>query len=99
MFVRTNTNIMTNIRTNKNKTDVRSHMVDLDPFIDAAFKIIDEWLPKEYVTEVKRIVPVSAGSIRNIRSKKKGNIKVINAMVEVALNNKAEIEKLRELIK
>lgn len=62
--------------------------------ISDAFVIIDEYLPFPYVDKVKKYVDSSSGSIRNVRYRREGNIKIIKALLEVSLNHKKEIESL-----
>lgn len=82
---------MANITNNNKLNDVRLH-------IDKAFVIIDEYLPSPYVERViKKFAkdPPSKSIIRNVRSRLNDRIEVINALVEVALENKAAIEELK----
>lgn len=79
-------NYMTNISKRKTSKNVHSH-------IDKAFAIIDDYLPFPYVDKVQKLVKGSAGTIRNVKSQKKGNIKIIEALLKVALENKKQIEK------
>ncbi|MFA9191099.1 hypothetical protein AAGV28_06920 [Flavobacterium sp. FZUC8N2.13] len=85
---------MTNILTNNNNTDVQMH-------IDKAHKIIDEFLPTAYVDEVLKKLPkdhtVSKGMIRNVRAKLNNRLDILNALVEVAKENQAQLEKLKML--
>ena len=64
-----------------------------------AFEVIDEYLPYPYVCKVQKIVEYSSSSIRNVRSKRAGNIKIINALLKVSIQNKRELEKLQNLTK
>lgn len=87
---------MTKIKENKRKPIVQLH--------NDAFAIIEEYLPRNYVEDVRRIVGenVSSGTIRNLKNKcnpvtNKG-LKIFNALVELALENKKEFEKLESLI-
>lgn len=85
---------MTNIRKNTTSKNVHSH-------IEKAYVIINEWLPREYVADVLAKLPiqkkVSRYTLHNVRQRKVLKIEVINAMVEVALENKKQIEKLEKL--
>lgn len=85
---------MTKILNNTNDTDVRLHIVK-------AYKIIDEYLPFSYVEEVLKKLPkgtsVTKCIIRNVKKKKSTRLDVINAMVEVALDNKKQIAILKRL--
>lgn len=77
---------MTNISKRKTSKNVHLH-------IDKAFAVIDEFLPFPYVERVKKYAEGSSGTIRNVRSKREGNIKIIEALLKVALENKKQIEK------
>ena len=85
---------MTNIIKNKKKEDVQTH-------IDIAYEIIDTYLPKSYVDQVFKKLPknstVTSGTIRNVRAKLNNRLDVLNALVEVALDNKVNIENLKNL--
>jgi hypothetical protein len=85
---------MTNITINNKDKNMQIH-------IEKAYKIIDNHLPFNYVTAVFEKLPkdtdVSAGMIRNTKKKLSKRLDIINAMVEVALENKALIEKLKRL--
>jgi hypothetical protein len=80
----------------KNTTSKNVHL-----HIEKAYKTIDDWLPRNYVDEVKAKLPknkiVSKGTMHNVRQKKSTRLDVLNAMVEVALDHKKEIEKLKKL--
>jgi 3-dehydroquinate synthetase len=88
---------MTNIKRKSNQQDVHSH-------IDKAFIIIDEHLPNVYVDKVLEKLKgkeITSGMIRNVRNRSQSienRIEVVNALVEVALEHKAEKEKLKKLI-
>lgn len=77
---------MTNITKRISSKNVHLH-------IDKAFAIIDEYLPFPYVDKVQKLVKSSSGTIRNVKSQKKGNIKIIEALLKVALENKKQIDK------
>lgn len=85
---------MTKILNNTNDKDVQLHIVK-------AYKIIDEYLPFSYVEEVLKKLPkgtsVTKCIIRNVKKKKSTRLDVINAMVEVALDNKKQIATLKRL--
>jgi hypothetical protein len=85
---------MTNITNNNQGDDVQLH-------IDKAYEIIDNHLPFNYVEAVLNKIPkeanVSKGMIRNTKKKLSKRIDVINAMVEVALENKALVDELKRL--
>jgi hypothetical protein len=82
---------MTNIIINNKQKDMQLH-------IDKARIIIAEFLPTEYVDKVLEKLPegstISKGTIRNVKNKLSNRLDVLNAMVEVALENKALQEKL-----
>lgn len=80
-----------------NKTSIN----DMQTHIDKAFEIIKEHLPTSYVKSVLDKLPEDSGvnpeMIRNVRLKKQGVLKsmeIFNALVEVALDNKAQKERL-----
>lgn len=81
------------------KNDVQMH-------INKGFEIIDEFLPVYYMEKVKqKLAPedrirVTDNQIRNVRRRlqsAKANIIVFNALVEVAMDNKKDVEKLSKL--
>jgi hypothetical protein len=82
---------MTNIIINNKQTNMQLH-------IEKARLIITEYLPTEYVDKVLEKLPegssISKGTIRNVKNKLSNRLDVLNAMVEVALENKALQEKL-----
>ncbi len=61
--------------------------------IAKAFEVIDAYLPYPYVDKVRKIIDRSPGTIKNVRCAREGNIKVIEALLKVALENKKEMEK------
>lgn len=81
----------------------KSKTNDVQMHIDNAFEIIDEFLPTQYVDKVLEKLPentsTTKGVIRNIRNRTNKNasrrIDVLNALVEVALENKMDLEKLK----
>jgi 3-dehydroquinate synthetase len=87
---------MTNIKKKTTREDMQMH-------IDKAFIIIEEHLPQEYVNKVMdklQSKTITRGIIRNVRNKTgkvENKIEVVNALVEVALEHKAEKEKLLQL--
>lgn len=83
---------MTNITKSQPRKDMRLHT-------DKAFEVIDAYLPHPYVNEVKKLVKFSASTIRNVRSTRSGNIKIIKALLKVALKNKSELENIESLLK
>ncbi|WP_278035865.1 hypothetical protein [Flavobacterium nitratireducens] len=85
---------MANIGINSNEKDVQMH-------IEIARKIIDEYLPSTYVEKVLEKLPkghrYSKKVIRNVRANLNNRLDVLNALVEVAKENQAQIEKLKIL--
>ena len=82
---------MTNITKSKPRKNMHLH-------IGNAFEVIDAYLPHPYVGRVQKLVGFSASTIRNVRSTKEGNIKIIKALLKVALTNKRAIEKNNEAL-
>jgi hypothetical protein len=86
---------MTNIIEKNERYDMQLH-------IEKAFDVIEEHLPHNYVAEVqKKLGPeakINDGVIRNIRNKLQkvtdNRLNVLNALVEVSLENKAQKDKL-----
>jgi hypothetical protein len=75
-------------------TDVKIH-------VEKAFEIINAFLPSPYVDKVLAILPEpkpKKGYVRNVRHRVTAShdnrIDIINALLEVAKENKATIEKL-----
>jgi hypothetical protein len=88
---------MTNIKQNDKKKDVHSH-------IDAAYLIIEQHLPANYVqTVIEKLTDptLTEGIIRNIKHRvtkyPATRLNVINALVEIALEHKSQKEKLASL--
>jgi hypothetical protein len=85
---------MTNIANKTKGKDVQLH-------IDKAYKIIDEYLPFNYVDDVLKKLPkgntITKSIIRNVKKKHSSRLDVLNAMVEVALDNKKQMAKLKRL--
>ena len=85
---------MTNILNNTKGGDVQLH-------IDKAYKIIDEYLPFNYVDDVLKKLPkgntITKNIIRNVKKKSSSRLDVLNAMVEVALDNKRQMAKLKKI--
>ena len=75
---------------------------DMELHIEKAYKIIDEHLPFNYTNAVLEKLPkelgITSGIIRNVKKRATKKIEVINAMVEVALENKALKETLIKTI-
>lgn len=83
---------MTNITKSQPRKDMRLHT-------NKAFEVIDAYLPHPYVNEVRKLVRFSPSTIRNVRSTRSGNIKIIKALLKVALKNKSELENIDSLLK
>lgn len=66
----------------------------IDSNIAESFKIIDEYLPKRYVSKVLEIFPdTTAMIIRQVKSRKSGNLKIIAALLKVAEESKSILNK------
>lgn len=64
-----------------NKTKVKK----IDSNISESFKIIDNYLPTRYTSEVLEIVPeATSGAVRQVKNRKKGDLKIIAALLQVA---------------
>lgn len=85
---------MTNVTKNNKADNVQTH-------IEKAYQIIDKHLPFNYVELVLEKLPentkISKGMIRNVKNKSSKRIDILNAMVEVALENKDLEDKLKRL--
>ncbi len=85
---------MTNIVKKSKQSDMHLH-------ISNARQIIDEYLPNKYTEEVISKLPkgfkLGKYSLYNVAQKKSNNLDILNAMVEVALENKEKIEKFKAL--
>lgn len=63
--------------------------INIDSNIKKAFKVIDDYLPKHYTDLVKEICPeANANTIRIVRKRKSGDIKIIAALKKVAQQTK-----------
>lgn len=73
----------------------------MDLHINKAYEIIEAHLPFNYTTEVLKKLPpdsgITSGMIRNVKQKLSKRIDILNAMVEVALENKKLEENFRKL--
>lgn len=85
---------MTNIPINTTTKDVDMH-------ISKAYEIIEEFLPLNYSSAVMNKLPkdgsITSNMIRNVKKKLSSRLDILNAMVEVALENKNQQEKLKKL--
>ena len=71
------------------KVNKKTKHSNIDSNIQKAFKVIDDYLPKHYTREVKELVPeVSENHIRAIKCNRKGNARVIAALLKVATHHK-----------
>jgi len=88
---------MKDLPSNKQKKDMQTH-------IENGFKIMKDYLPVTYLEKVKAKLPAGFASddtIRNVRrniQKPENQIEIFLALVEVAKENKAAIEKLAEIV-
>lgn len=89
---------MTNVDKKNTSEKMRSHISEKEAYIKESFKVIDDWLPTGYVALVQKKVNVAPGTIRNVRSARKGNLNVIRALLKVAKENKKFIEELKDSI-
>lgn len=89
---------MTNVDKNLVASEMHMHSKDKETIIKDSFKLIDEWLPSNYISRVQEKVNAPAGTIRNIKCNRKGNLKIILAMVEIAKEHKEAFESLKNSI-
>jgi hypothetical protein len=81
----------------KQKKDVQLH-------IQIGFELINTFLPATYLDKVKAKLPkdfASNDTIRNVRrgiQKPEAQIEIFTALVEVAKENKAAVERLAEIV-
>lgn len=90
-----NDNLMTKLIKKTTPKNVHTHMTDV-------WTLIDTYLPRyNYVSRVQKALnkKVAAGTIRNIRSEKQGDLDVIKAILKVALEEKAKVEELSNKVK
>lgn len=73
--------------------------------IDDAFSIINDYLPYSYVERVQAKLKdnkITPGIIRNVKSKSNNShfkhIQVVNALLEVALEEKNALARLKDLL-
>jgi hypothetical protein len=85
---------MTNITINTTSKNMDLH-------IQKAYEIIDDHLPFNYSNAIKNKLPkdgsITSGMIRNVKRKLNTRLDILNAMVEVALENKKLKESFKEL--
>lgn len=86
------------------KNVIQTKKIDMQLHIEKSYEIIDTYLPKPYLVRVREKLPksliISDGTIHNIKNKfnkPDGKLEVLNALVEVALENKQAIEKLENI--
>lgn len=90
---------MTKLPKATKKNDVQTH-------INAAYACMDEHLPTQYagrtLRKLRHLTDITEDKIRNVRLKKntapENNLEVVNALLEVALENKAQKEKLQSQV-
>jgi hypothetical protein len=74
---------------------------NMDLHIQKAYEIIDDHLPFNYSNAIKNKLPkdgsITSGMIRNVKRKLNTRLDILNAMVEVALENKKLKESFKEL--
>lgn len=75
---------------------------DMHLHIEKARQIIDAYLPTKYTDEVTKKLPegfkLGKYSLYNVAQNKSNNLDILNAMVEVALENKKKQEAFKALI-
>jgi hypothetical protein len=80
---------------------IKTTSKDMELHIEKAYKIIDEYLPFNYANLVLSKFPkdagITSGMIRNVKKRATKRIDILNAMVEVALENKKLLENFKEL--
>jgi hypothetical protein len=88
-----------------NKIQDKEKLTDVQMHIEKAYQIIDKHLPVGYVEKVFEKLPkntkVTINIIQNIRQRKQKastNLEVFNAIVEVAIENKNNLDSLKKLI-
>lgn len=89
--------LMSKLIKKKKTSNVQTH-------IDQAYKLIDEFLPGDYVDLVieklpndKQITKRMIRLVRNqVNTKTNPKLEILNAIVEVALENKNQVEKLKK---
>ena len=90
------------------KINIKSKTNDMQSHIKKAFTIIDSFLPKTYVEKVLEKAPkemnIYSGLVRNVRNRVPGinldnHVLIIQLLVEVAKENKKNIDKLKNSVK
>lgn len=80
---------------------INTTLEDMELHIEKAYQIIDTHLPFNYTNAVLAKFPqeagITPGMIRNVKKRATKRIDILNAMVEVALENKKLLENFREL--
>lgn len=80
---------------------INTTLKDMDLHIEKAYQIIDTHLPFNYTNAVLAKFPqdagITSGMIRNVKKRATKRIDILNAMVEVALENKKLKENFKEL--
>ena len=83
-----------------------NNVIDVHLHIEKGFNVMKDFLPIDYLEKVKEKlkgseISVTDDIIRNIRrrrQKPEKNLKVFNALVEVAVENRTDIQKLEKLL-
>jgi hypothetical protein len=74
---------------------------NMEIHIENAYQIIEEHLPFNYRKAVLAKFPqeagITSGMVRNVKKRATIRIDILNAMVEVALENKKLLENFKEL--
>lgn len=80
---------------------INTTLEDMEIHIENAYRIINQHLPFNYTNLVLAKLPkelgVTSGMIRNVKKGATKRIDILNAMVEVALENKKLLENFKEL--
>lgn len=80
---------------------INTTLKDMELHIEKAYLIIDKHLPFNYTNLVMAKFPkeacVTSGMIRNVKKGATKRIDILNALVEVALENKKLLENFKEL--
>lgn len=80
---------------------INTTLEDMEIHIEKAYQIIDKHLPFKYNNLVMAKLPkelgVTSGMIRNVKKGATKRIDILNALVEVALENKKLLENFKQL--
>lgn len=88
---------MSNIKENTKTDNVQMH-------IDKAYKFLDRYLPNPYVPKTEDYLKnkgqdISRSTINNVRNRNNERLDVLNALLIIAKQNKAQVEELKSLVK